>query len=276
MDQSPGLRIYSNFQIIPRILGGLGGVILSTSRGIMTDREAQLERIAGEIGEGLIIESLPNDMFQVMFQERSDIVLYGYFQEIKSKLKPYNLSTPKQRFERLDDKIWKKTILKNGLHGRIGLHKSTRKVPKEVIHIQANVRGRVVSWSSAGTCGFRGTRRGMSFAAQTAVGNANAIVDQGMKGAKIMIKGPGLIRDAALLAISRSAILLIFVRDVTPMTHNGQANTIGITMRRDLLGEIEGTCITHAKSEKISHEYPTIMGIQESIHENLMNLKKSY
>nr|YP_009571552.1 ribosomal protein S8 [Mirabilis jalapa]YP_009572475.1 ribosomal protein S8 [Nyctaginia capitata]YP_009572561.1 ribosomal protein S8 [Acleisanthes obtusa]YP_009861535.1 ribosomal protein S8 [Mirabilis himalaica]ADZ54453.1 ribosomal protein S8 [Mirabilis sanguinea]QBC68234.1 ribosomal protein S8 [Mirabilis jalapa]QBE87439.1 ribosomal protein S8 [Nyctaginia capitata]QBE87676.1 ribosomal protein S8 [Acleisanthes obtusa]QKN19432.1 ribosomal protein S8 [Mirabilis himalaica] len=45
----PGLRIYSNYQRIPRILGGMGIVILSTSRGIMTDREARLEGIGGEI-----------------------------------------------------------------------------------------------------------------------------------------------------------------------------------------------------------------------------------
>nr|YP_009419439.1 30S ribosomal protein S8 [Ternstroemia gymnanthera]YP_009419700.1 30S ribosomal protein S8 [Anneslea fragrans]ASM45840.1 30S ribosomal protein S8 [Ternstroemia gymnanthera]ASM46449.1 30S ribosomal protein S8 [Anneslea fragrans] len=45
----PGLRIYSNYRRIPRILGGMGVVILSTSRGIMTDREARLERIGGEI-----------------------------------------------------------------------------------------------------------------------------------------------------------------------------------------------------------------------------------
>nr|QWL15990.1 ribosomal protein S8 [Plantago crassifolia] len=45
----PGLRIYSNSQRIPRILGGMGIVILSTSRGIITDREARLEGIGGEI-----------------------------------------------------------------------------------------------------------------------------------------------------------------------------------------------------------------------------------
>nr|QKK51724.1 ribosomal protein S8 [Atacama nivea] len=45
----PGLRIYSNSQRIPRILGGIGIVILSTSQGIMTDREARLKRIGGEI-----------------------------------------------------------------------------------------------------------------------------------------------------------------------------------------------------------------------------------
>nr|YP_009766376.1 RNA polymerase alpha subunit [Goodia macrocarpa]QIS96828.1 RNA polymerase alpha subunit [Goodia macrocarpa] len=54
----------------------------------------------------------------------------------------------------------------------------------------------------------------------------------------------------------------------------GQADTIGIAMRRVLLGEIEETCITRAKSEKIPHEYSTIVGIQESVHEILMNLKE--
>lgn len=45
----PGLQIYSHSQRIPRILGGMGIVILSTSRGIMIDREARLEGIGGEI-----------------------------------------------------------------------------------------------------------------------------------------------------------------------------------------------------------------------------------
>nr|YP_010294536.1 ribosomal protein S8 [Xyris indica]ULQ68358.1 ribosomal protein S8 [Xyris indica]ULQ68438.1 ribosomal protein S8 [Xyris indica]ULQ68675.1 ribosomal protein S8 [Xyris indica] len=45
----PGVRIYSNYQRIPKILGGTGIVILSTSRGIMTDREARIQRIGGEI-----------------------------------------------------------------------------------------------------------------------------------------------------------------------------------------------------------------------------------
>ena len=74
----------------------------------------------------------------------------------------------------------------------------------------------------SGTCGFKGTRRGTPFAAQTVAGNAiRAVVDQGMQRAEVMIKGPGLGRDAALRAIRRSGILLSFVRDVTPMPHNG-------------------------------------------------------
>jgi len=45
----PGLRIYSNHKEIPRVLGGMGIVILSTSQGIMTDREAREKQVGGEI-----------------------------------------------------------------------------------------------------------------------------------------------------------------------------------------------------------------------------------
>nr|YP_010934394.1 ribosomal protein S11 [Atriplex canescens]WKV25178.1 ribosomal protein S11 [Atriplex canescens] len=117
-------------------------------------------------------------------------------------------------------------------NGRINSRKSARKIPKGIIHVQASfnntivtvtdVRGRVVSWSSSGTCGFRGTKRGTPFAAQTTVENAiRTVLEQGMQRAEVMIKGPGLGRDAALRAIRRSGILLSFVRDVTPMPHNG-------------------------------------------------------
>ncbi|MFS7921155.1 putative DNA-directed RNA polymerase [Helianthus anomalus] len=67
---------------------------------------------------------------------------------------------------------------------------------------------------------------------------------------------------------------LLYGRFILSPLMKGQADTIGIAMRRALLGEIEGKCITRAKSEKISHEYATIMGIQESVHEILMNLKE--
>lgn len=67
---------------------------------------------------------------------------------------------------------------------------------------------------------------------------------------------------------------LYYGRFILSPLMKGQADTIGIAMRRALLGEIDGTRITRAKSEKIPHEYSTIMGIQESVHEILMNLKE--
>ncbi|MCL6589159.1 MAG: 30S ribosomal protein S8 [Firmicutes bacterium] len=45
----PGLRVYAQKEEIPRVLGGLGIAILSTSKGIMTDRKARKEGIGGEV-----------------------------------------------------------------------------------------------------------------------------------------------------------------------------------------------------------------------------------
>ncbi|KAL2937008.1 50S ribosomal protein L14 chloroplastic [Bienertia sinuspersici] len=104
---------------------------------------------------------------------------------------------------------------------------------------------KVLSWASADTRGFNGTKRGTPSIAQITVRHAiRTMVGQGMQRAEVMTQGPGLARDAALRAIYRS----------------GQADTIGITMRRALLGEIEGTRITRAKIDKLPHEYPTIVG----------------
>nr|YP_010120257.1 RNA polymerase alpha subunit [Iris dichotoma]QRC76786.1 RNA polymerase alpha subunit [Iris dichotoma]UIX24333.1 RNA polymerase alpha subunit [Iris dichotoma] len=67
---------------------------------------------------------------------------------------------------------------------------------------------------------------------------------------------------------------LYYGRFILSPLMKGQADTIGIAMRRALLGEIEGTCITRAKSGKVPHEYSTIVGIEESVHEILINLKE--
>nr|YP_002456492.1 ribosomal protein S11 [Trifolium subterraneum]ACF20573.1 ribosomal protein S11 [Trifolium subterraneum] len=114
--------------------------------------------------------------------------------------------------------------------GRIGSRKHPRKIYKGVIYVQASfnniivtvtdLRGRAISWSSAGSCGFKGSRRSTPFAAQTVAGNAIRTVE-GMKRADVIIKGPGPGRDAALRAICRSGIRLRFLRDATPLPHNG-------------------------------------------------------
>jgi len=115
---------------------------------------------------------------------------------------------------------------------KITLKKIKKKISKGVIHVQAtfnntivtvtDTRGQVISWSSAGASGFKGAKKDSAFAAQTAAENAVGIlVDQGMKQAEVMINGPGPGRDTALRTIRSSGILLSFVRDVTPMPHNG-------------------------------------------------------
>jgi small subunit ribosomal protein S8 len=45
----PGLRVYARKDEIPKVLGGMGVAILSTSRGIMTDREARKQGVGGEV-----------------------------------------------------------------------------------------------------------------------------------------------------------------------------------------------------------------------------------
>ena len=45
----PGLRVYARKDQIPKVLGGLGIAILSTSRGVMTDREARKQAVGGEV-----------------------------------------------------------------------------------------------------------------------------------------------------------------------------------------------------------------------------------
>lgn len=45
----PGLRVYAKSTEIPRVLGGLGIAIISTSKGIMSDREARKEQVGGEV-----------------------------------------------------------------------------------------------------------------------------------------------------------------------------------------------------------------------------------
>jgi len=45
----PGLRVYTNKNEIPKVLGGIGIALISTSQGIMTDRQARMENIGGEV-----------------------------------------------------------------------------------------------------------------------------------------------------------------------------------------------------------------------------------
>lgn len=45
----PGLRVYKNSQELPRVLNGLGTAVISTSKGIMSDREAKKQKVGGEV-----------------------------------------------------------------------------------------------------------------------------------------------------------------------------------------------------------------------------------
>lgn len=82
--------------------------------------------------------------------------------------------------------------------------------------------GNAIAWATAGTVGFKGTRKSTPFAATTAVGKlAQKLLGIGVKEVDIYIKGPGPGRDAALRSIRASGLKMNMIADVTPIPHNG-------------------------------------------------------
>lgn len=67
---------------------------------------------------------------------------------------------------------------------------------------------------------------------------------------------------------------LHYGRFVVSPFKKGQASTVGIAMRKALLEEIRGTSITRARFQGVVHEYSTVTGIKETIHDVLVNLKE--
>jgi len=82
--------------------------------------------------------------------------------------------------------------------------------------------GNVLSWSSAGARGFKGSRKSTPFAAQVAAGDAAAkAMEHGLKAVVVMVKGPGAGRESALRAIASAGLKISLIKDVTPIPHNG-------------------------------------------------------
>ena len=111
--------------------------------------------------------------------------------------------------------------------------KERKHVPHGIAHIQASFNntlvtiadgeGRVISWKSSGSLGFRGSRKGTPFAAQqAAVGAANAARDHGVRSVDVRVSGPGSGRESAIRALATTGIEVRSIRDVTPMPHNGR------------------------------------------------------
>ena len=85
-----------------------------------------------------------------------------------------------------------------------------------------NDKGQTISWASAGSAGFKGTRKSTPFAATTAMEQAaKKAIEKGLKSVDVFIKGPGSGRDAALRAIKSAGLSISQIADVTPMPHNG-------------------------------------------------------
>ena len=85
-----------------------------------------------------------------------------------------------------------------------------------------DMSGNVVAWSSAGSQGFKGSRKSTPFAAQMAAeAAAKRAMDHGMKKIQVLVKGPGSGREAAIRSLQAQGLEVEFIRDVTPIPHNG-------------------------------------------------------
>ena len=83
-------------------------------------------------------------------------------------------------------------------------------------------QGNVIATASAGTVGFKGSRKGTAFAAQRAAEQvARTGMDSGLRQIDVFIKGPGAGREAAIRSLQGAGLFVTSIRDVTPIPHNG-------------------------------------------------------
>jgi len=110
--------------------------------------------------------------------------------------------------------------------------KIKKNVPRGIAHIKstfnntvisiADPSGNVLAWASSGSQGFKGSRKGTPFAAQTAATTAaKKAMECGVRSVDVYIKGPGAGREAALRSLQSAGFSITLIRDVTPVPHNG-------------------------------------------------------
>jgi small subunit ribosomal protein S11 len=115
---------------------------------------------------------------------------------------------------------------------RRGPRRERRNIPRGQAHIQATFnntiitltdpQGNTVTWASAGTAGFKGSRKSTPYAAQLAAQQAaRAGQDNGMREVDVFVKGPGPGREAAIRALQAAGMVVRSITDVTPIPHNG-------------------------------------------------------
>jgi small subunit ribosomal protein S11 len=86
----------------------------------------------------------------------------------------------------------------------------------------SDAQGNAISWSSAGTMGFKGSRKSTPYAAQVAAEDAGRkAMEHGMKTLEVNVRGPGSGRESALRALQAAGFTITSIKDVTPIPHNG-------------------------------------------------------
>ena len=110
--------------------------------------------------------------------------------------------------------------------------RTRRNVTVGVAHIKAtfnnttvtitDTKGDTLCWSSAGTSGFKGSRKSTPFAGQLAAQQvAEKAMKFGVKEVDVKVKGPGSGRESAITALQAAGLLIKSIEDVTPLPHNG-------------------------------------------------------
>ncbi|MCS6986448.1 MAG: 30S ribosomal protein S11 [Sphingomonadaceae bacterium] len=85
-----------------------------------------------------------------------------------------------------------------------------------------DAQGNTIAWSSAGTVGFKGSRKSTPYAAQVAAEDAGKkAAEHGVRVLEVEVKGPGAGRESALRALQAVGFQITSIRDVTPIPHNG-------------------------------------------------------
>ena len=85
-----------------------------------------------------------------------------------------------------------------------------------------DAQGNTIAWSSAGTQGFKGSRKSTPYAAQVAAEDAGKKArEHGMETLEIEVSGPGSGRESALRALQAVGFYVTSIKDVTPIPHNG-------------------------------------------------------
>jgi len=82
--------------------------------------------------------------------------------------------------------------------------------------------GNVIAWSTAGTSGFKGSRKSTAYAATMAADKvAKEAISMGLLKIDVKVKGPGSGRESAIRALAAAGLEVLSIRDVTPLPHNG-------------------------------------------------------
>ena len=85
-----------------------------------------------------------------------------------------------------------------------------------------DMQGNVITWSSGGKVGNKGSRKSTPFAAQVAAEEcAKKAMEHGVRTIGVCVKGPGAGRESALRALQAAGLRVTMIRDVTPIPHNG-------------------------------------------------------